>query len=202
MTTAQRPEPGARTSDYWLALPEGWERLTLDPAQWDHRIAAIVGRAFRGMVHQPGLRMEAEGQLRTQAAAAHANGGVDLYLAVRAPGGIPLAAALVVTVLPPAADGTPLDLERLGLALGAQGADVSMVDLPSAGTALRHRHREAPPDEATYGSRMSVTHLDLRVAVPGTATHLLLSFSTPMEPLADALVELFDSIASTLRWMS
>jgi len=30
---------------------------------------------------------------------------------------------------------------------------------------------------------------------------LLLSFSTPLAPLADALVGMFDAIAATLRWI-
>jgi hypothetical protein len=29
---------------------------------------------------------------------------------------------------------------------------------------------------------------------------LLLSFSTPMDPIADAMVALFDAIAGSLRW--
>jgi hypothetical protein len=28
----------------------------------------------------------------------------------------------------------------------------------------------------------------------------MLNFSTPMEPIADTMVELFDAIAGTLRW--
>jgi hypothetical protein len=33
------------------------------------------------------------------------------------------------------------------------------------------------------------------------SVYLILSFSTPLNVLADAMIILFDSIASTLRWI-
>jgi len=36
--------------------------------------------------------------------------------------------------------------------------------------------------------------------VPGGAQLLLLSFSTVVDPIADAMVALFDSMAGSLRW--
>jgi hypothetical protein len=47
-----------------------------------------------------------------------------------------------------------------------------------------------------------VTSLDLHVPVPDSSAWLLLSFSTPLAPLADALVGMFDAVAGTLRWTS
>lgn len=43
--------------------------------------------------------------------------------------------------------------------------------------------------------------LDIHVAVPESGAYLILSFSTPLDQLADAMVDLFDSIANTLRWI-
>jgi hypothetical protein len=188
-------------SDYRLAVPEGWQRIVLDPERWNHRIDRIVGRGFRGAKADPRLKAAAAERLREQAAAAHANGGLAMYLATGELGGIPISAGLVVTLVPPPADGTPLSLERAAIHLGAQGAPITLVDLP-AGPALRHRHRRLPSPDDPDGNRLAVTHLDIRLAVPNSPAHLLLSFSTPMEPLADALVELFDSVASTLQWMA
>lgn len=46
-----------------------------------------------------------------------------------------------------------------------------------------------------------VTTLDVHVPVPDSGAYLMLSFSTPLTALADAMVGLFDSIARTLRWV-
>ncbi len=198
-TTAaeQLPMP----TDFRLAVPDGWERIVLDPERWPHRIEKLVNRGLRGSRAEPALRMQAVERLCEQATAAHANGGVEMYLATNTVAGIPLSAGLVVTFVPaPAGEGGAGDLERLGVARGARGEDVSMVELPMAGPALRTRYRRLPTEGDPDGNKLPVTHLDIQVAVPGSGLHLLLSFSTPMEPLADALVGLFDSIATTLQW--
>jgi hypothetical protein len=189
-------------SDYRLAVPDGWQRILLDPDRWGRRIDGLVADSFRGVDHQPHLRRQIAGEMKDRAAAAHANGGVEMYLSLTEVGGIPLPAGLVVTVVAPEPGGPALpDLMRIGVARGAEGADVSMVDLP-AGPALRHRHRERPRENDPTGNKMPVTHLDFELAIPNSPLHLLLSFSTSMDPLADVLVELFDTIASTLQWMA
>jgi hypothetical protein len=192
----------APPSDYRLAVPDGWERILLDPARWPRRIDAVVAACFRGVDDKPHLRHAMAEELKDRAAAAHANGGVEMYLSLAKVGGVPLPAGLVVTVVAPEPDGGPLpELEQIGVARGAEGADVSMVDLP-AGPALRHRYRETPRENDPTGNKLPVTHLDFEIAIPNSPLHLLLSFSTSMEPLADVLVELFDTIATTLQWMA
>lgn len=47
---------------------------------------------------------------------------------------------------------------------------------------------------------LAVTRLQVYIPVPNTAELLLLSFSTPIDPIADAMVTLFDAIAASLRW--
>jgi hypothetical protein len=49
--------------------------------------------------------------------------------------------------------------------------------------------------------RAEATILDVYVPVPESGAYLVLSFSTPLDALADAMIGLFDSIASTLRWI-
>ena len=187
-------------SDYRLAVPDGWERILLDPERWPGRIDRLIARQFRGIDDQPHLRRQLADQMKDRAAAAHDNGGVEMYLSLADVGGVPLPAGLVVTVVAPEG-GAPLpDLETIGIARGADGADVGMLDLP-AGPALRHRYREAPRETDPTGNKMPVTHLDFEIAIPNSPLHLLLSFSTSMDPLADVLVELFDTIATTLQWM-
>ncbi|MBY8884699.1 hypothetical protein K7472_07555 [Streptomyces sp. PTM05] len=198
MITHDSARPPAPPTDFRLAVPEGWERIALDPQRWPHRIDKLVNRGFRGTAGTPQLRMNVAERLCEQARAAHARGGVEMYLSMLSVDGIPLSAGLVVTLLPAPAGSA--DLERLGIAKGAAGEDVRMVELPLAGPALRTRYRRVPEADDPDGNTLPVTHVDFQVAVPDTEGHLLLSFSTPMEPLADALVKLFDSIAMTLQW--
>lgn len=188
--------------DFALAVPDGWERIVLDPRRWPHRVDKLVGRGFRNAKDQQALRMRITQRLNDQAAAAHARGGVAMYLAMNTAAGIPLSAGLVATYLPAPGGNGVGDLERLGIARGAEGQDVSMVELPLAGPALRTRYKEIPSPDDQDNHTLPVTHLDIQLPVPGAELHLLLSFSTPMEPLADAMVRLFDSIATTLRWIA
>ncbi|WP_260474336.1 hypothetical protein [Streptomyces sp. WAC 04229] len=43
--------------------------------------------------------------------------------------------------------------------------------------------------------------LDCQLSVPGTGAHLLLTFSTPLVQIADAMGALFDAMAGALTWM-
>ncbi|MEV0639650.1 hypothetical protein AB0I77_32890 [Streptomyces sp. NPDC050619] len=199
-TEAHRAPP----SDYRIAVPEGWERIVLDPDRWTHRIDKLVNRGLRRTQATPQLKAALADRLREQAAAAHANGGVEMYLVNQVIGQVPVSAGLVVTVLQPPPGTAAGDLSDIALSLGARGADVTLVDLP-AGPAVRHLHRRRPAPGDPDGNSLTVTHLDVYLAVPHSEQRLLLSFSTPMtpvEPLADALVSLFDSIARTLQWMA
>jgi hypothetical protein len=100
-----------------------------------------------------------------------------------------LPASLVVTLTPPPDKETlRITPDRLAQTLAGDGVQVTLTQLP-AGAAVRVRHR----GEATT--------LDGHVVVPESGSCLLLSFSTPLDTLADAMVNLFDSIASTLRWV-
>ncbi|MEV6795037.1 hypothetical protein AB0M87_24295 [Streptomyces sp. NPDC051320] len=195
----------APPSDYRIAVPEGWERVVLDPDRWTHRIDKVVNRGLRRTKANPQLKAALADRLREQAEAAHANGGVEMYVVNQIIGQVPVSAGLVVTVLQPPQDTAAADLSEIALSLAARGADVTMTDLP-AGPAVRHLHRQRPAADDPDGNKLPLTHLDLYLAVPCSGQRLLLSFSTPtptsMEPLADALVTLFDSIAHTLQWMA
>lgn len=96
---------------------------------------------------------------------------------------------------------SPDDLAALagGLArlTDGTGAASTVVEL-SAGPAVRLRRRGSA--EGPDARVVEVEMLQYFVVVPGAARLLLLTFSTPNVALADALVELFDAIASTLRW--
>ncbi|MEU9209033.1 hypothetical protein AB0D27_14040 [Streptomyces sp. NPDC048415] len=205
MATDGTEAPPAPPSDYRLAVPEGWERVVLDPDRWPHRIDKLVNRGLRRTKATPQLKAALGDRIKAQAEAAHANGGVEMYLVNQVMGQVPVSAGLVVTVLRPPSGRAVGDLSDIALSLGTRGADadsdVTMVDLP-AGPAVRHFYRRRPAPDDPDGNKLLVTHLDVCLAVPHSDQRLLLSFSTPMEPLAEALVTLFDSIARTLQWMA
>ncbi|MFI8206070.1 hypothetical protein [Streptomyces sp. NPDC085937] len=70
----------------------------------------------------------------------------------------------------------------------------------AAGTAVRVRSATRPTErERQDGHRASVS-VEYHVPVPGTAQYLLLTFSTPLAPVADGTAGLFDAIASSLTW--
>jgi hypothetical protein len=202
MVTDSPGAPPAPPSDYRIAVPEGWERIVLDPDRWPHRIERMVNRSLRRTKATPQLKAALAERVMAQAEAAHANGGVEMHLVNQLIGQVPVSAGLIVTVLQPPPGTAPGDLSDIALSLGAPGdGDVTMADLP-AGPAVRHLYRRRPAPDDPDGNKLLVTHLDVYLAVPQSGQRLLLSFSTPMEPLAEALVTLFDSIARTLQWMA
>ncbi|MEU6255321.1 hypothetical protein [Streptomyces sp. NPDC047043] len=205
-TDATDPDstPVPPPSDYRLAVPEGWERIVLDPDRWPHRIDKLVNRGLRRTRATPQLKAALAERMREQAQAAHANGGVEMYVVNQLVGQVPVSAGLVVTLLRPPTGTAPGDLADIAMSLAARATpddEVTTTDLP-AGPAVRHLYRRRPAPDDPDGNRLTVTHLDVYLAVPNAEQRLLLSFSTPMEPLAEALVGLFDSIAHTLQWMA
>lgn len=74
--------------------------------------------------------------------------------------------------------------------------ETAVVTLP-AGDAARVR-RSVVVDVA--GHSLTTTVVQYFVPVPGCALMIVLTFSTPVLPLADAFVALFDAVAETLEW--
>jgi hypothetical protein len=184
---------------YRLLVPAGWWAIDLDPAVRDEQVAALVEQQWRGVDNAPHLKAEARAELGRQAAEAAQAGGLQLFLSVGALAGVPLSASLLVSSVPL---GSPAELTALAERNRTAGRDVGQVELP-AGTALRTAWREPSPrlSRTDDGAQLpATTCLDLHLPVPDAPRVLLLQFRTPMEPLADVLVELFDAIAETLRW--
>jgi hypothetical protein len=179
----------SRPNDYRLTVPEGWYRIALEPGVREPGIARLIDHQFRGIDSAAQLRADVRRQLLRAAQHAYGNGGLELYMSLQTAGGFPLAASLVVTLTPPHDDpAIVLSPEHLAETIGKNGGQVALVKLP-AGRAVRVRRRT----EAVI--------LDVYVPVPESSAYLMLSFSTPLAALADAMVGLFDSIASTLRWI-
>lgn len=205
MTTA--PQDPGPPRDYRLLLPDGWFRILLDPPeQREKSVDALVERQFQGIDNAPHLKDELRKDVRRRSAKAARSGGVELYLSLQQVGPFTIPASLLVT-LAPLRHPQPLPAQALAEALAADGeATVSVEELPS-GEAVRVRRLTGTgtgrPEPDTGGGpdepHRSVL-VEYHVPVPGTTAFLLLTFSTPLEPIADAMAELFDAVATSLTW--
>ncbi|MEU0017429.1 hypothetical protein ABZ173_07150 [Streptomyces rochei] len=203
--------PGSRVgppADYRLLLPEGWFRLDIDPERRERSVDALVNRRFEGMDNVPHIKRQLRQDLLAQATAAFREGGIELYLSLQQAGPLTIPASLLVTFLPASPSTTTANLDDIAMRLASDGqAEVEVVEL-AAGTAVRVRRATGGPDQAppvglpgkAEEALPSLT-LDYQLSVPGTEAHLLMTFSTPLVQIADAMVELFDAVAGSLTWM-
>jgi hypothetical protein len=183
---------GGVVAGYRLVVPGGWFAVDLDPGRREWAVAALVERQFAGVDNAPHLKAQARRELLARAKAAYAAGGLEMFLYMQQVAGIPLAASLVIFLVPQPGS-QAVTAEKLAGSLAGEGRQVRVADLP-AGTAVRVLWRTGPADEA------AATALEVFVPVPRGCGWLLLSFSAPLGPLAPAMMELFDAIAATLRW--
>jgi hypothetical protein len=184
-----------------LLLPPGWWHIPLDERR-HQSITALLDRQLASLPRDrvATLRRELDGELTRLVERAVANDAVEMYLNVDLMRGLPVAASCLVTVVP-VGFGTALPATEVAALMGDQPGDEVGVLEVAGEPAARVRRREPVTDaEGLSTKELAVTRLQVYVPVPKTAEMLLLSFSTPMDPIADAMVALFDAIAGSLRW--
>lgn len=180
---------------FGLITPEDWFRIPLLPEERRAAsVSALVKRQFAGVDDQPVLRRQAEEQLLGAAEAGVEQGGVVLYLSFLEAAGIPLSASLLISRIHQRFD----SLDAVS-ALRDKG-EAALVRLPAAGRAARRRRSERTRESRRLGTEFADTIVEYFVPVPDRDEVLMLTFSTPLEPIADSMVELFDAVAATLRW--
>jgi hypothetical protein len=204
MTRPAAPNGAAQRTprDFAVLLPPGWVRIKLDGSE-PVVLASLV--AAKVATVDPAQREEARALLtRTLGGAlrdAKAAGGLDVLLSVAESHGVPIAASCLITYLDQ--DGAKVPLDGLLMELAARGGQVTGTEI-AGGPAIRHRCEVRPPDGSLPDDQepvsTRVTMVDFFLPLPGRPGLLVLSFSTPVEPLAEALVMLFDAIAESLRW--
>jgi hypothetical protein len=178
---------GATPRDFTVLLPPGWVRLPLDGTETAQ--AAEIAAARTAQLPQPQrdeVRQALMKLMRTALREARMAGGIDVLLSLAEWRGIGLPASCLVSYLDQ--DGQRVPLDRLRDELAKEGGDVSGTEI-ARGPAVRRRHAEN-----------KLIRLDYFLPVPGRTGLLTLAFATPVEPLADPLVMLFDAIAESLRW--
>ncbi|MFE2050364.1 hypothetical protein ACFXAS_17875 [Streptomyces sp. NPDC059459] len=198
----------APPADYRLLMPEGWFRLDIDPERRERSVDALVNRRFEGTDNVPHIKRQLRQDLLAQAAAAFREGGIELYLSLQQAGPLTIPASLLIIFLPAPSSGTSPSLEAVANRLASDGqSEVEILEL-AAGPAVRVRRATGGPEQAPPAglpgeaeeALPSVT-LDYQVSVPGTGSYVLMTFSTPLVQIADAMVELFDAVAGSLTWI-
>ncbi|MFD3837683.1 hypothetical protein ACFWWC_15645 [Streptomyces sp. NPDC058642] len=193
--------------DYNLIVPDGWFQLSLEPEERDRGIITLADRQFRGIDNAPQLKKELMRDLQRKAKEAYKVGGTEIYISTLTVGPLPLASSLLISIpalgeWPEVSDADELAEFLTGRrsAPGVENDELSVVPLAAAGKSVRHRCKEVADPTAQMGNTLPTTLLTYYVPIPATNRWLLLNFSTPMEPLADQMVELFDTVAGTLYW--
>ncbi|MFJ4818835.1 hypothetical protein [Streptomyces sp. NPDC088801] len=207
MTTPGGSGSVAPPTDYRLLLPEGWFRVHIDPELRERSVDALVSRQFEGVDNAPHLKRQLRESLLAQAAAAFRDGGIELYLSLQKAGALTIPASLLVTLLPPTGGDQPSAQDIAARLSADEELEVTVVEL-SSGPAVRTRRWTGQPDRpAPAGvpgspdeTLPSVT-VDYQLPIPGAGTSLLLTFSTPLVEIAEAMVQLFDAVAASLVWV-
>jgi hypothetical protein len=191
-------------TDYNVVVPDGWFQLALDPEERDRGIIALAELTFRGQDNAPLLKKQFMQDLQRKAKDAYQVGGTELYLSTMAVGPVPLASSLLISVPGPDEWPETSDVEALAEHLAdrsrADNGEIGVVELAVAGKAVRQRRRELADPARQLGNTLPTTTLTYYVPIPTTTRWLLLNFSTPIDQLADQMVELFDTVAGTLHW--
>ncbi|MGW0736224.1 hypothetical protein [Streptomyces sp. NPDC002851] len=199
--TAESVEGGGPPSDYRLLVPDDWFRILLEPERRIAAVDALVERQYRGIDNAPHLKDQTRQELLKQSKKAHAKGGIELFVSLQKAGPVGIPASLLVTLAAPEHPGQvpPETLARTLSDDGPIGQQITIEEL-QAGPAVRVRTRTMPPEDDPSASPLPVTAVDYHIPVPGSSAYLLLAFSTPLDPIADAMAELFDVIAASLTW--
>jgi hypothetical protein len=197
MTTP--PGSLAGPEQYHLLTPADWWRVPLrDPVARLRSVKALVHRQLPVRDQHVQLRRDLTEQLRQQAWEAAAAGGLEMYISVQL-GGIPVAATLTSYLVPAVLEEGAVAFRDM---VGDRGGDVDNVSLPMAGPAVRRRYRRDPQGTPAAGIEGAPTTVvvDYWVEVPDQHQTLQLTFSSPLQQIEDTMVELFDTIAASLRW--
>src|SRR6266567_6969360 len=132
------PGPARRddtVSGYRLVVPDGWFAVDLEPGRRERSVAALVKRQFAGIDNAPHLKEQARQELLAQTEAAQTAGGLEMFLSLQQIAGVPLAASLVIFLIPP--PGTQVvTAQDLARSLSSGKRQAAVLDLP-AGQAVR-----------------------------------------------------------------
>lgn len=179
---------------FTFVLPAGWARVRLgDDRQRDHDVGQLLLATARGRPAELELWRQLASWL--QASLPTGAPALEAFLSTSLDGAASLACALTVYVLP-AAPGEPTD-PCAGLLAAAGPGDIAELRAHNGATAARLQRR-LPPGPATGGVPADlVQHL---LPAPGGGA-VLMSACAPLPEVGESLIELFDAIAESFRWL-
>lgn len=186
--------------DYNLVVPDGWFKLSLDPDHRDRSIIALAEQQFHGIDNAPQLKEQVMRELQKTAKDAYQAGGIELYLSTLRVGPLPLSSSLLVSFPMPETMPASRDVHTFAEVLDRRGVEATVVELSAVGRAVREFCSDPASPGTQLGNQLSTTTVKFYVPVPATDEWLILSFSTPLDPLARQMVGLFDAVADTLHW--
>lgn len=183
-----------------LLTPEDWRQLPLhDDEALQRAAAAVVRRQFAGFDDQPLLKRDLTATLVDHGRRARTNGSFEMYLCYEHVAGVPLAVSMLATLLAVPFGNT--SLRAVMRAFVGEDASVEAISLPSGRAA---RSQRLTPAEGIAGLGVPDGHDCMLVdyallGPPGTV--LVLSFSSPLVQIAEALAGLFEAVASSVEWV-
>lgn len=212
MKGGESDTPPDTVVDVRVVLPDHWWIIPLHPQQARERsVERLVERQFAGIDDQPLLRADTRRQLLAQAEKAATSDARLLALCLLQITGAPVPASLVVhwVDVPPDPESVPGDgsllltlRTELEPAPGASQAPGFALDFAhlSAGKVLRRVYERDAELEGAEPTPSLIA--DYWLERPDGAGLVQLAFGTPMVPLREPMLELFDSIAAALRWVT
>lgn len=187
--------------DLRIVTPPGWFDLELDPVLRKTRHKRLIRRRLGREPELQRLRDEVAAELEAVAARADAQGAVFASMYSDVIEGKSVAATLFAFIRAARMEGDDVQgtLVRSAEALrsDSETSEVSVIELP-AGPALRHRRRV---ETRAFDRTVECDNVSYVLPVAGRDRTLFLEFSTPAIPVADAMAQLFDAMATTLRWV-
>ena len=200
VTAAERTGQGERPRDFTFVVPNDWARVRVgeraDREADVRRIAGVVtaGRPDRDSMFPQVARLlheAVDGYVREHT--------VEVYLSLLQLGGLPVACAMAVDVVPPGLTGGSPD-QQLAAFLSTAGptGTAEVVELLCGPVPRVRRRRTSPLPGSPEPVESEVVQYQYAIAGGG---FVLLTFATPQLQLLEPLGAIFDAVAGSFRWI-
>ncbi|NQX12288.1 hypothetical protein HQQ80_11680 [Microbacteriaceae bacterium VKM Ac-2855] len=197
--------------DLEFVLPGSWRAIPLDDPQRERAaVRRLVADTVGSRDDRAKLRAELREAFATMAARAREAGGRDLYLAGELIPGLSIPSALVVAwpdLRVPGQDAArpeaAASLLREALVEATNADPTEFSDAVAAGSGVVRRARRTRPDAEAEGLASAAGEtviVDYWLTVPSSERVVVLSFSSALAELEEALLALYDAIVSTVLW--
>lgn len=193
-----------------ITVPDTWFEIDVNPATRRASINDLVRERTRGVPELAERREEISRVLRDSARRAADSGALYCGVMVEAVEGTGLTASATVSLLPPRDGDLRLDnaaaiastlTEKVARDADDTWTKVSIIDLPGVGPAARSAGVEDVelPDQSGW---IRATIMQTFVPIPTGEGVILISCSSPNLVLVEPLLDLFDAVTGTFRFVS